>query len=1174
MAWTGWPLTLNTSDVQLFTVIDQLWRAAWERSWCFSGGDRVGTEPYDTVGGWRWLRDNVAWAEGVITSAVDNEDGTWTFTDDNLAPAPGTSDDGHYWNGAARSCSGCSYQYWVGLDCTAPCAPSSEGLPYLPANYDVIIEYHDATNPEFYRDIQPWHVMRGDLIATTSQTFTVRIRPENHAVAGLLPDLDTDASISAIATALIGKRYAFIKTGGLWWGGMDPAYTRYPDPPLDDEEWRGTCDEAKCYENGEGYLIEETNKFTESGRVARQVWRPSLTTGTGTDPGTEGEGLGQWVGKEILVFDNQTPPQLHRVTVTGNTDNTLFFGGMTDFYETDEPEIEWEATDRDYLIVAGADSGGVKKGWPGRTGGLAPFQPGWFNAGTPRSVLTHDPSDGLIARDAVHVAANKTVYELDTLVNLFGPAFTCEEDGLTHKVTLDVDLWTAIVNMCVNLTPADHCYSPHIYKTLHHLQVTVLGMITNFVRARDESGAQVDYSGALEIPDYSIAQCFFDAGINAGTSTLQLDTAGYYFQVAEAYYGVGVVWEVKVGGLVVATGNNYTTADETGRVEIGNDPGTDSPTPDWTGAAVVYSATFTRQHPKEFSYMYERGCFIPDIKIEGETETLLYPPGIDDYCGEGGEGSACDRNCEGAGTWIWAQGNGFVSAGYKTYNAYGETQEGQGDFTNGDYAQYTGDNFHEPGTSVTYAEGAEASIDLEFWDRFFEGTHAPTANAKIKQDREGYATGGSKTSLTDTTKRWWDAKWYEADPGNSVAKLHTGEATGGSTTTLVTDEKYTDPDDEESCWFKASRFIGSIFEGKPFVSFILEIDKEVLDGTGTEPVLETYKVVITDVTDLDEGDAPVLHFDSILMSNGDPLTVEAGDVWRIKEPATNLHRYRGKRVRIYNPGGDTEPGEWFEVEITHNDNDTLFFEEQDFPIEAGWKYRIVEHDTGGVWKFSTTEPSSEHKEAGLAWQKVVYYVGTEEHTGYWIQPTPGDADPRGGEDNAWRKDMRENLPWLAPKQYGVILKGDYLFETTFTEIYKILNKLVWTQTTPTWTANGENNARYVTNDIGDMSGDNCESEMTFLEDGWAGTFYEPFNDNQPPSVQSQLALNSPGNTVVIGLFRRYSYLQVTGLPSLIAHKVLAYGKAEWYKGVVDPSSYGIEWDDPAPFGGNAHWHRH
>lgn len=1078
MAWTYWPIVNDPirpsgilpgsgTDIQYYNWLTQIWRGVWERLWCLDGR---ASQTIVGSGGFTWTtpevvplpsRTNIVWAGGTISSIVQSGVSDWVITDLTLAPAPsGQADDGHWWNGQERH-SGCSHQYWVGLDCT----DDPPDLPYLPSNYDIIIEYDNGTD-EWYRDIQPWQIIRGDITATTSQTVRFTCNLDNYVTAGVIPD-----------TNLVGKRFYIIKTGGLWWADKDFEFGRYPEWPNTNELWKGTVDAGKIFVGGSGYLFEELNDIKEDPYNIPWNYRNNWQDR-------------DWVGgnKQILVFDGSGI--LHRIgNITSNTDQTIFFGGL-DFIPpaSGEPQVTANLTG-DYIIigpsgsitdteplVSGIPASGM--GWPGRDS--MPIT--WWYGGAHKDIYYHDPSDSIPVATKSFADDSVTWEELETT---FDVACGDPESQHTENDPVDRDVWSSVTNMC---DPADFCFSPHLNKTLRSMQVAIEGLIPSFVRP-------VSYNGAKEIVSYSPAQCFADCGINAGSGTIITPAPGgdYTFTVPSGFNNASLYYETVRDGLRTAVGT--TSANASGIAVV---------TSASSGSTVVYSAGWTRYRPREFTHMYERAAFIPTVITEEDVDTVVFPPSTERF-----EELGCT-----VGMWV----SRTVSSGYRSYDTYGYVQDASNGLTTGDVARYVGDNWEDPGTGVTY-DSEEYSPDIDYWDRLYEGNHPRQTEILFLSQRKGTVSSGTKYSLTDEGKNWWNY-WY-ANGGEMHQESGSGIA--GSSTSITLERKFMVASGVEHCWWQPSRFIGPQFDSIPYRNFIIEIDKPVTSG------VVTYKMPITNVTNVDDGDEAVIHFDA---PDG-TFSVQAGWNWRIREPKTNLNRYRGKRVIITSPSGNR-----VELDITHNDHNTLFFTPQSQNIEVGSKYQIIEYHTGGTWEFQSTEPTAQQK-AGGPWQKIG-------PNGYWVQPSGTDA--RG---MPWHTDNTENLPHKYYKEFGRIHKGDYIYYDTFNEMYMMLNRLVWTQTTVSWTSRADDDVPELNSKTGNTGlqpglGYNEEQYdyMVGLGDA-AWDAATPVEQNSlPPTAISIIDLSDGGVNPVAITQRRYAYAKVTNVPDLIAHVTSVWSVAD------------------------------
>ncbi len=1079
MAWgAGWPPiegvglpTPGGTKRREYKIVMKLWKAVQERQWMFNNNPI-------------WPRVATIWAEGIITSLVDNEDGTWTLTDSTKAAAPtGQPDVGYYWNGGRIFPACCGPNHWVGLSCTT-C--SAQGMPYIPAFFDVIIQ-HTNGEVEWYRDQEPWANIRGDITSSTSQSLTFIAKLENYAVAKVIP-----STAALVGTeAVVGARYYIIRTGGLWWADRKFAFGRWPDWPNHAELWRGTIsatDTGKMFDNGQGYIQELTQKIQN---VTATPWT-----------------IDMWKTKEVLAYT--TASDLKRTVVTSSNRNTVFFGGLLAIptaEEESEMTVEYVFTGEYTIVPPGS------RGFPERKSGRS----GWWFGGAQATVTTHDPSDQLVPRSLAFAAPSVTWRELLTLI-----PYSCEQDDAikTEYTVLDNDIWSHIQNMCTSVPGgADFCFSPHLFKSFRQIQVETITLIERCVRP-------ISYTNAKEIPPYSIAQCFHDCAINSGVVATQYETVGantvYYITVAPAYAGHGIYWDASFGGIRKAKGQS--ASDITGKVILATIlTATDDLT--WRGNTVVYSAGFTRWRRLEFWHMYPRGAFIPTLNVTEDGSSAVFPPEVLDFELTG---------CVGVGTWHWEE----ISTGYKLFDSYGYALDNAVPFVAGKAARYTGDNWLDPGTTVTFRGSDDATL-APYWDKFYEGQHPPDVQVRMRKQRMGLIESATPFSVTVKEKNWYES-WYPTTP-TRLMRTETGLATGGSSTTLVTTASLTDTTNVAHCMWQADRFLGSLFGGKPYKNFILEVDKQEEDPEDNEETItRTYKMVITDVTNNTEGNAPVLHFAAQLNSSGSPLIIVEDDVWRIPEPATNLHRFRGRRVRIYPIDGAP-----FELDITHSDNNTLFFATQTDPAKfaaKNWGAEIIEYDTGGVWKFQTTEPTALQK-ATLRWQKVG--VGK-----YWVQPI--GPDPRDADD-PWHypthENMTENFANLHPKMFGLIQKGDSINRHVEDELYALLNRIVWTKAIPTWTANGENNVNepFIDPGIGasgfsDQAGADAMWAYMIGEGDVAIASNTPTSaEGQPPYVHTAGSLEATGSYIEVG--RAYSYAKDSGVPNLMAHSTEFYNYA-------------------------------
>jgi hypothetical protein len=988
MPWDSkWPLSPATGPFILDTdptylhywpLVKQLWDAKKERHWMVNNL----YHPWPDVG--------AVWWPGTISAIVDNGDGSFTITDDTLGALPGGGiDDGRFWNGGERSSDcGTHPPYWVGVNCG--------NQPYLNGMYDVIVEYDvgDGTDPgtEWYRTLKEWYPIRGNITANTNNTLTFTGKVNNFVTAKCIPSL----------ASLVGKRYYILRTGRPWWSDINPNLGRYPDWPNEGTLWRGSFgddDKGRFYTDGTGYILENRNKFNpdpyNNDELPVNGWRKDL-----------------WKDKEVLHYN--TTGDLFRKVPTGNNGNTIFFGGLDHI-----PTTEEEATLTTDYDVAGDFSVVVpdSRGFPERKN----WQIWRWNFGLHYQYYGHGPTyDGAspalntLPRYPAIIAGDDYKYHAVDSIDLVGLCASDDGPPLGSLVTvnsLDNDIHTPVQNFC---TPADFFPAPQIHKSFRQLEKDIEDFIGECVRP-------ISYSGAKEIQNYSIALCFLDCGINAGTSTVEKDsvtvgtvtTTRYYFIAdGDDYKNQFLYYEIIQDG---KRANQFSydgaTSNADGRVDVFSTTDGDTTLHDanWLGATAYWTAGWSRAWPLLAAYFYQRWIFIPDIDQDDlGNRFAIFPPAINYFDTFG---------CFGVGRWIKLP----ASTSYKIYSERGEAQDGDGrDYIPGDVVRLHGDTYHDPGTGITVRDG-EAAEELPFWDRSFFGKHKRQIQQRVIADLSGTITSSNKFSFTDSTKNWL-RDWYEG--GELIT--HNFTASGGSTTTFVTEDGWNDPSNPNNCWFDGGgRFPGFTV---PFKDFVFQFDKTETDPDGND-VTVTYKVPVTDVTN--SGLKKVFHFAEVDRKyGGGTATVDIGDAGRLVEPDTKLARFIGRRVEITKPDKTR-----VDIDANISDDDTIFHDALTDPLPVGSVYKIIDYYPGGNWMFSTTPPTPEEKAAGVPWQKIgtdKYFIGVH------------GADPRGLGD--WLEEMTPAVPVARNephnrKGFGRMRKGDYIWYVMLNQAYHVLNKL-------------------------------------------------------------------------------------------------------------------------------------
>lgn len=460
----------------------------------------------------------------------------------------------------------------------------------------------------------------------------------------------------------------------------------------------------------------------------------------------------------------------------------------------------------------------------------------------------------------------------------------CESDDVTAK---DVDVVTAADDEC----NPDDFYTLQYWKSLRSLQVWAVGRCTSFCEDKD-------WEGPSAIKNWTVAEWFnkFISG-NSGTSTVAGSEPNYYFSITRPYVGASAWWTIlNDDGSTYLTG--YSSIESTNKIILPDIA------PEDVGKDVVWSYGYTRKIHKQFRRLWDKTCFIPSL----DGVSVVDPPTCDTF----------------PGTWIKEP----ASTVYAEVDDDGYVNDDGPAFSNGDYARFVGHNFND-GDVGGMATGSGA--EMEYYAHFAEKNHVKSVQNQIRSQKKGTITDGGTTWLQDDSKHWWDPKWYTG----GIMKTHSGTATGGSNTSLITATGTL----SDSCFFDATRFVGM----DPFENFVLEFDKTV--GTSTT----TYQVRITSVS----GDTFNIESIGVAPANG--------DAWRLKEPYES-NRYEGRTITITEDDGTTT----HTATITANSDDTLFFTTTT-AVQPGWTYEITDppvaavyHRVAGAWVPETTQKEPDH----------------------------------------------------------------------------------------------------------------------------------------------------------------------------------------------------------------------
>lgn len=1023
----------------------------------------------------RWPKSNVVWAEGVV-GAVTADDGAGTLTFEDATDPPNTFPMPSGSSGASR---------FVGYEHPVDC--------FTPADYDVVIEAGGADDET--------RIVRGRVTANTvGPTATITFEGaevDNAIVGGYLANRAT----------LTGKRYHVIKHGGQWWGGYRDAVTRWPEFPNDRELWRDVATVGS-----DKFLRAPFNRL--AGTAVPQGWAPD-----------------EWAGEEVLVY--RTGGRLVRLAVVWNTADTLYFIPKPDpLAEPPEPDLppDWVdpapayATSGLFLIVPPGT-----RAMPDRWG-MKPF---WSNGGAKRSVLTLSPSDvGGLGVGSIDLPATSVEWAEGSPCNPTTPT-PCEAVlYFTTDPDLDPaerDLWSFEFEECGAPEASDRNYSPDYFKSPRGWQQEAVRLAAKYLDPLDLA------AGAM--PNMTPARFFRFIGVNWGTSAVTEPSADVFEAAVDPIYnGYHVHWTVRnadgsnrlSGTSVAAAGKIGLSSELWNATEAAVDPA--NRTND-VGKTVIYSAGFTRVHPREVRRAYPKGpIFIPDVVTSDlGVRTVIATPHVINLVESG---------CLGVGRLVrWDR-----STAYLVTDAFEAGADSDEPLALNEAVRWMGDNSDDPsirtlpGGGGIIEPGTEDAEVAGYWKRFAQAVHPPVAQGRITAQRRGVATAGNYFSLTDADRDFLETWW-----GNGGAvRTETGTATGGTISTLIDAGKIPAEGNEAGCYWEAGRWVP---EGKPFKGLVLRMTSGANAG------------------------------EKRLIVNGDPATgtltvspafasaVAAGDDYEIDEFA-EANTFEGRTLRVWHLD---DPAAFTDLIILGNDHTTLFFSpEAEFDAAEGQEWEIIDHEPGGVWLVAAAKPAD----------PLTPYIRLAADR--WLVK-PSGPDPRGIPD--WHDDQRENLPFLAPKRFGYFRKGDYPTRDFWRELWRGVNAMRKFFRPAAWSAwdgvtvDGLGNPVPDTNVRSASSGEsgaNCptldsasEADVWacvkgLTEDTWDGTFdpegpgRQAGTENVPPRAAAQGQLSPPDGGGSGFLERLYSYAFVDDLPTCfdltveIYVRAVAYAPAEFF----------------------------
>lgn len=416
----------------------------------------------------------------------------------------------------------------------------------------------------------------------------------------------------------------------------------------------------------------------------------------------------QFQNKDVLFY--ATNDLLYRESISSNSVDTIVFASGN------------RVPTGNYIITNTGD-----RGDPDRES-AAPFY--WYG-GAKQYINTHLPDDTI---STTNLPTNNVEYDTGL--------FCTTED----HVAFDVDVWKEYDDDCQTQS-SDTCYAPKLFKSIRQVQVFLEENCTSFIKKQD-------YHGRKSIPLLTPATFFKEANINwqqdsdiPGGEGIAHYSYSIPYAPINAYYAV---LNTDTDDDVITSGST-TFSSTSGNFDI-------SLGAPYSGinTSCIISFGWTRYYPKEFRYMYNNTSFIPDDN--------------------GGSPAMPEEDGDFPGMWLTRD----QSSTYKDHSTYGFVEEGTKVFIGNDLARYSGDNWNDPTLDV--AAGFQ-----EYYDNFFEGVRNTTNQNTIDFYMFGFASADTSTRhLTDSSQDWWNLL-----PQEGILRTETGTATGGSTTSLVDSTKST-----------------------------------------------------------------------------------------------------------------------------------------------------------------------------------------------------------------------------------------------------------------------------------------------------------------------------------------------------------------------------------------------
>jgi len=480
----------------------------------------------------------------------------------------------------------------------------------------------------------------------------------------------------------------------------------------------------------------------------------------------------------------------------------------------------------------------------------------------------------------------------------------------------------------------DKFHTPYIWRSPRQYQVELEMGAGQWVPAGTWSGNDTDgwtftprsgnYNGAR---DLEFTKCtFFDMNaITASrttTSTSHDTDGGQNIQATFSglpYSPIFIYFDVLRDGKVVASDKTFVSNGTDQDIPVGV-----FPDDTWDGLTIRYNFGWPRKAPKHFRHIYPHHWFMPDIEITDDLppEVILRDPPTEDYPGV--------YNFDGPSTSYVEWRNFYGDPGNETAPGDFGTAYDWKSYSSGDKARHVGDN---PIQGSIERGGYAELVSWDPDDPQLEYQTKGTYEGWYRQERQyandpsmrpwvrGVATGGDRNIIYDSGKDWY----HNPEGFGGIMRTESGTSTGGSTTTLL------DEDKTGNGFWDAST-------GR-WTNFVLRINSGVNSGKRR----------------------PITGFSGTTLTTwAFPSAIAAGVSYSIDEPRWGLNRWKGRWMIVTRAATESDPAQKWTARVGFSDKDGLYFDlildadgatVANVDFEAGDVYKIVEELPGKVWQW-------------------------------------------------------------------------------------------------------------------------------------------------------------------------------------------------------------------------------